>query len=383
MNSLDLKQFIKDIIPSRLEKYLHSCGWAEDGVISDKAKIWHRPEEKYFDLEIIQPLDENLRDYSQRMYEAIHVLSEFEGRPSSKIAEDVINFDSDIVKIRVISPDVDGGAIPIDDGVLLFEKAKDLLVSSSLSAFKKKRFYSGSWPSAVKDFLDTLRFGQTERGSYIVNVVAPIIHFSEIEIPEADSSITRSISNNLARSLQATSVAIEKYEKSKDLLCFEEAIPSGVSANLCDAIIGISGSARSRDVEISIELAASERDSQEIIKNHKFLSRHIPILDTASEYFKGNFIIKNYEVFGLVTRMDHEPTEDYGVIRVASLVNGATKNISIQLGLDDYWDAVKAHKPKLPVACYGDLHVTPRSAYLADPRSFKVIGDTDLFDGQS
>lgn len=382
MSPIDLKLLTKDIIPSRLEKYLYSSGWVEDGVISDKAKVWHRPEEKYFDLEIIQPLDKNLRDYLQRTYEVIKVLSEFEARSSVRIVEDVINFDSDIVKIRVMGPDVDGGAIPVDDGVLLFEKAKDLLVSSSLSAFNKKRFYSGSWPSVVKEFLDTLRFGQTERGSYIVNIIAPIIHFSGIDIPEADSSITRSISNNLARSLHATSIAIEKYEKKQDPICFEEAISSGVSANLCDAIIGISGSAHSRDVEISIQLAASERDSQEIIKKHKFLSRHISILDTASEYFKGNFVIKNYEAYGLVIRMDHEPTEDYGIIRVASLVNGATKNISIQLRLDDYWEAVKAHKPKLPVTCHGDLHVTPRSAYLVDPRSFKVVIDTDLFDGQ-
>lgn len=383
MSSLNLKCFIKDVIPGRLEKYLFSCGWTEDGVIIDKAKVWHRPEDKYFDLEIIQPLDENLRDYSQRMYEAIQVLSEFEGRSPARIAEDVINFDSDIVKIRVMSPDVDGGAIPIDDGVLLFEKAKDLLVSSSLSAFKKKRFYSGSWPSVVKDFLDTLRFGQTERGSYIVNVIAPIINFPEKDCPETSTSITRAISNNLARSLRATSVAIEKYEKTKDLLCFEEAVSSGVNANLCDAIIGISGSARNRDVEVSIELAGSEKDFQNIVKNHKFLSRHITILDTASGYFKGNFVVENYEAYGLVTRMDHEPTEDYGVIRVASLVNGAIKNISIQLGLDDYWEAVKAHKPRLPVTCQGDLHVTPRSAYLVDVRSFKVVGDTDLFDGQS
>lgn len=380
MNSLHLELFIKDVIPRRLEKYLHSCGWVEDYLISNKAKVWHRPEEIFFDLEIIQPLDQSLRDYTQRLYDAIQVLSEFEERSIIKIIENVINFDSDIVKIRVMSPDVDGGNIPLDDGVLLFEKAKELLVSSSLSTFKKKRFYSGSWPSAVKDFLDTLRFGQTERGSYIVNIIAPIIDFSEIDIPEADTSITRSITNNLASSLRATSVAIEKYEKTKDSLCFEEAILSGVSANLCDAIIGISGSAHNRDVEISIELAASERDSQEIVKHHRFLSQHIPILNTASEYFKGNFIIKNYEAYGLVTRMDHEATEEYGVIRVASLVNGTTKNISIQLNLDDYWEAVKAHKPKLPVSCHGDLHVTPRSATLVDPRGFAIVGDIDLFD---
>lgn len=44
MNPLDIKLFIKDVIPSRLERYLYSCGWAEDGVLGDKAKIWHRPE---------------------------------------------------------------------------------------------------------------------------------------------------------------------------------------------------------------------------------------------------------------------------------------------------------------------------------------------------
>ena len=382
MSSLDLKLFMKDIVPNRLEKYLYSCGWTEDGVISNKAKVWHRPEEKHFDLEIVQPLDENLRDYPQRMYEAIQVLSEFEGRSPTKVIEGVINYDSDIVKIKVMSADVDGGAIPIEDGVLLFEKSKDLLVSSSLSAFTKKRFYSGSWPAVVKKFLDTLKFGQTEHGSYVVNIIAPIINSSEVSIPEIDSSVTRSISNNLARSLRATSIAIEEYEKTKDLFLFEEAISNGVSANLCDAITGISGSKQNRDVEISIELSVSEKDSQDIIKSHKFLSRHMPILNTASEYYKGNFVINNYDVYGLVIRMDHEPAEDYGVIRVASLVNGSTKNISIQLGLDDYWKAVEAHKLKLPVTCQGDLHVAPRSANLIDPWGFKTVGEPDLFDGE-
>ncbi|MDA3933963.1 MAG: hypothetical protein PF630_06510 [Gammaproteobacteria bacterium] len=380
MTSFDINSIVKDIIPVRLEMYLLSTGWIENGSISDKAKVWHRPEENHFDLEILQPVNEGLKDYSQRLYEVIRNLSEYENRSPLKVISDLKNFDSDIVKIQVISPDVDSGAIPIDDGVLLFEKAKDLLVSSTLSTFTKKRFFSGSWPAVVKEFMNTLRFGQTERGSYIVNVIAPVSHFSEMEFPEADCSTTRSISNNLARSLGATMVALKNYEKTNDLFSFEGAVSSGVSANLCDAIIGMSGSSKSRDVEISIELAASEKDSQEILSKHRFTSSHIPILSAASEYYKGKFVIKNYEASGLVIRMDHEPTEDYGVIRVTSTVNGTDKNISIQLSLDDYWKAVKAHKPRLPVVCQGDLHITPRSASLADPRNFRVINNVDLFD---
>ncbi|MGQ7273979.1 hypothetical protein [Marinobacter sp. V034] len=383
MSFFDLSLAIKDIVPIQLEKYLRSSGWTDDEAIGDKAKVWHRPEKKYFDLELVQPLDKSLRDYMQRMYEAMQVVSDFEERPIKKVIEDVINFSSDIVRIRVINADVQGGVIPLDDGVLLFERAKDLLVSSSLSAFKKKRFFSGSWPSAVKDFLETLRFGQTERGSYVVNVIAPIMPFPEGDISEADSSITRSMSNNLAKSLEATIIAVEKYEESESLIFFEDAISSGVSANLCDAIIGISGVNRNRDVEISIELALAEIDSQKIVRKHKFLSRQVPVLATASEYYKGNFVINNYEVFGLVVRMDHEPTEGYGVVRVSSLVNGVTRNISIQLDLDNYWEAVKAHKPNIPVVCRGDLHVNPRSASLVNPKDFSVVRNPDMFDDLS
>jgi hypothetical protein len=379
MTFFDINLIVKDITPVRLEMYLLSSGWIETCSISDKAKVWHRPEKKHFDLEILQPINQCLKDYSQRLYEVIRSLSEYENRSALKIINDVNNVDSDVVKIRVISPDVNGGAIPIDDGVLLFEKAKELLVSSTLSTFKKKRFFSGSWPVVVKEFMNTLRFGQTERGSYVVNVIAPVSDFSEKEFPEADCSITRSISNNLARSLGATMIALEKYEKTNNLISFEGAISSGVSANLCDAIIGMSGASKSRDVEISIELAASEKDSQEILRKHRFTSSHIPILSTASEYYKGNFVIKNYEASGLVIRMDHEPAEDFGVIRVTSAVNGTDKNISIQLSLDDYWEAVKAHRPGYQVACQGDLHVTPRSAFLVGPRKFRVINDSDLF----
>ncbi|AZZ92636.1 hypothetical protein EUZ85_18655 [Hahella sp. KA22] len=383
MNSFDINRVVTDIVPNQLEKYLIATGWIDDGAIGDKAKIWHRPEEAYFDLEVVQPLSLDLRDYYLRVREAIQVISEFEERSLGKVAEEVINFDSDIIKVRVVSPDVEGGAIPIDDGVLLFERAKDLLVSSTLSAFRKKKFFSGSWPAAARDFLDTLRFGQTERGSYVVNVIAPLIKVPHESFPEADRSITRSVSNNLATSLKATISAINKYEKTKDLMAFEEVVSSGVSANLCDALIGISGSRKNRDVEISIELAPSEKDSDEINTSHRFSSVHIPVLETASKYYKGDYVIENYEVFGLVIRMDHEPSEDYGSVRVSSLVNGSEKSISIKLGLDDYWEAVRAHKPKMPVTCQGDLHVTPRSTYLLNPQSFRVLDKPDLFDDES
>jgi hypothetical protein len=376
-------EFIQDVSPLRLEQYLRSTGWKLAEHLKGKANIWHRPEEKHFDLEILQPIDENLRDYLQRLSEAIRILVEYENRSSQKIIKDISNFNSDIVKIRVISSDVENGAIPLDDGVLLFEKAKDLLVSTTLSTFAKKRFFSGSWPVVVTDFMRSLKFGQTERGSYIVSVLAPITPFSDNSLPDTESSLTRAVSTNLARCLAATKQAIESYEKNNNLLSFDNAVTQGVSANLCDAIIGMSGSSRLRDIEISIELALVEQDTQQLPKVHTFSSNQIPFLKTASEYFKGNFVIKNFEVSGLVVRMDHEASDDFGIIRVAANVHSVERNIAIQLTLSDYWMAFDAHKAKNQVICFGDLHVTPRSASLLNPRDFRVIDNLDLFEDLS
>lgn len=372
-------EFIQDVSPFGLEQYLVYNGWQLTGQLDGRAKIWHRPEEKYCDLEVLQPLDESLRDYSQRLSEAIRVLMEYEGRPAQKIIKELGNFDSDIVKIRVISPDVENGAIPLDDGVMLFEKAKDLLVSTTLSTFKKNRFFSGSWPAVVTDFMRSLKFGQTERGSYIVSILAPIAPFTDVALPEVESSLTRAISYNLARCLKATKQALDEYEKDANVTIFENAVLHGVSANLCDAIIGMSGISQSRDVEISIELALLEKDTQKIPKIHTFSSVQMPTLKVASEYFKGNFVLKNFEVCGLVVRMDHESTDEFGNIRVAALVNGVERNIAIQLTLNEYWMAFDAHKANSQVICIGDLHVTPRSASLLNPNGFKVIDNSDLF----
>jgi len=87
--AFDLRLALKDLVPGQLETYLRAKGWTEDGRIGDKASIWHRPEAGCFDLEIVQPIDTHLRDYRQRLHEAIQTLVEFEARPAAQIIQEV------------------------------------------------------------------------------------------------------------------------------------------------------------------------------------------------------------------------------------------------------------------------------------------------------
>lgn len=88
MKSAD-RDTIKGIMPARIEQYLLSTGWRNTGSISNKARFWHRPEAQHYNLEIMLPVNPTLRDYTQRLHEALMVLAEYEQRSLADVVATV------------------------------------------------------------------------------------------------------------------------------------------------------------------------------------------------------------------------------------------------------------------------------------------------------
>lgn len=383
MNKLQLMRLLANITPNHLSSYLSKTGWIRDGFINNMAVVWHRPEKENFDFEVVQPVNVEIRGVDQKIKEAIEAISEFEKRSLSEVVDDILNFFSDLIKVRVVHYDVDGGTIPLDDGVLLIEKSKELFVASTLSTFSKKKYFSGSRPENVQGFLSKLRLGQTDIGSFIINLISPIDESNVGQESTDKTSFTRSVITNLSKSLMAINVAVELYENDSNLFHFDEAVVKGVSANLCDALVGLSGELKSRSFEISIKLGGVEEDEQGVQLVHFFEPRKMPVLEFASEYYKGKYVLDNYTAFGLVIKMKHIKSDDYGEVTIGSLVNGISKNVTIQLDMNDYWSAVHAHESESFISCTGKLIVTPKSATLSEPRDFRVSKNIDMFDDKA
>ncbi len=377
-NRLTLK--LNEISIHELTQYLESTDWIKDGSIGKKATIWHRPEEEYSDFEIIQPIDSNIKGYLNKLSEVIESISDFEDKTTLTILEELQTFCTDLVKVRVIHQDVENGTIPLNDGVLLIGKSKELMVASVLSTFNKKKYFSGSRSSDVQNYLSQLRLGQTEVGSFVVNLLCPINKSIALQDDADITSLTRSITTNLSKSLDAINVAVKRYKRDSNIFHFEEAVTAGVSANLCDALIGLSGSSKLRNFEISIALARVEPDKQNVSIHHSFNSEHVSVLEAASEYYKGNYVMDSFIASGLVNQMKHSKDEDFGEISIRTPVHNVEKNITVQLTLDDYWSAVHAHESGSYVSCTGQLIVTPKTARLIEAYDFTVNGNKDLFD---
>ncbi|KAI1698529.1 hypothetical protein Ddc_19046 [Ditylenchus destructor] len=120
------------------------------------------------------PGRESLKDFEQRISDALNSIAEQEQRPVSEVLVDVRRAFADLIAVRVIHDDTSEGTIPINDGVLLVARARDMLKSAALALYAKRRQFSGHPTDEAKAYLDSLLLGQTEVGSYVINVFAPI-----------------------------------------------------------------------------------------------------------------------------------------------------------------------------------------------------------------
>ncbi|WP_432722284.1 hypothetical protein R0381_001770 [Jeongeupia wiesaeckerbachi] len=369
---------LHDVTPAHLEAYLFENGWVHDGDISELASIWHRPEPKHVDVEVLLPRSKSARDFKERIIDALMTLAAFEERSPIVIMKAAIGHLADLVRIRVFHNDVNEGTIPINDGVLLNLRARDLMASAAMSTTSKRRYFSGKRSPEAIAFIDSLRLGQTEVGSYIVNIIAPTSPASRDQQSLDTVPLSNIVTANLTTSLDALMSAIDKFAAEGNLAVFDEAVACGASANMCDALIGLSGTEKKRGFEISITPSRNHTYTSQV-KTFRFDVEKVGRMADASAYYKDNYVLPAQTILGTIKRLDRPLEEEIGTVTIAATVGGMEKHVSIQLGPDEYLDAVNAHKQKSAVQCTGDLHVSARAAKMLNPTGFKVLTSGELF----
>lgn len=364
----------------QLQDYLQSKQWFEDGKIRSVATIWHRHQDEA--AEVVLPLS-YVKDFRQRVRDALLAIASFENREVSDVIGDIRLLYSNVITVRVIHADTDDGTIPINDGVLLISKAKDLLSSAAQAVFAKRKHFFGHTPQLARDYLDTLLLGQTEIGSYVVNVIAPNQANSVVEQAVVNPTIvdavplSQAITLSLVTGLEAIEKASTKYAEEGSLKAFDDAVLSGVSANLCDALLGFSGEKRNRTFEISVTAAATPMLESESRK-FEFNEKQVEVLEKASGYYKDDYVLADRVLIGYITKLVRPKGETAGTITLDSTLSDVERKVRVSLTGDDYHLAVIAHDNGEMVRVQGDVHIKPKNAELLNPKNFGVIKMEDL-----
>ena len=223
--------------------------------------------------------------------------------------------------------------------------------------------------------MNRVRLGQTEIGSFVVTLLAPVPPMMQ---PQAQGTLwpelgeepyDRQVTRVLVSGLEATSNALAALNRGQDISAFEASVKDGVSANLCEAIAAIAE--HSEGADLSVTWARTRRapiERSRIVFSRKDAE---PLREVARQ-FRLKEPRTDVTLLGTPTRLHRAGRQMWGSITFATFIDDRPRAVSVDLPREDYERVVEAHRRRQPIVISGDLVREGQRWRLINPRSLVV-----------
>jgi len=370
------KPALKAVSPAALRAYLVYEGWKEFEPFGEFSEVYTRSDGEPAS-ELVIPASTAIGDYASAVGETLHFLAAFENRDELAIYSDLVRADRDVIRVR--APDADNdGSISIDPGVELVSQARDMLASAACAALEPRSAYHLAKVQKAQDYMRRVRLGQTEEGSFVVTLLAPIPPILADSLQTSvwphleQEPFERRVTRMLTQSLHAARDAIVESNRGEGLKPFVGAVSRGVSANLCEALASIIK--RSDGADVSVTWART-RPTPVPRDRIVFGRADGEVLTEAARQLRLREPRRDERVLGYVT--DLHRAEDERRVTIKAIIDGRPRSLSIILSEADYEIAVQANGRQAPVTLVGDLEIDGQRWKLTDPREIRLIEDDD------
>ncbi len=366
--------------PLEVASYLRVHGWRQEAELDGKGSVWVLPGTVDRDeADVRLPLRRDLVDFSLRMSEIVRTLAQVERRREEEVVSDLLTTGSDLIRVRAPSRNAASGSLPLEEAVAFVERSRDMMMAAACAAISKRPCFATRKPARATECLGKVRMGQTERGSYILTILSPVAPAltPDGELPlelEPPEPYERQVVRTLAESLAALEGAARQAAASGGMSAFDQAVRLGVSANLCEAVAGLSAVSPGEGLDISIAWSRTRSTGTAVPSCIVLGSDSIPLILEAARLFKDTAPIEDVELQGFVTRLSRRPQQEPGEIILEGLIDGDLRRVAVRLVGDEVHSrAVQAHEQRERVACAGDL-VKEGRVPAGEPATFPAAG---------
>lgn len=371
--------------PLDVAAYLRSRGWTEVPSGDDPLVAW----EKSVDgdtFEVLVPLQQQWRDYPRRMKSVLDTLSEAEQRSQLAIMRDVAAVSFDVVRLRVADNAILGGTMFFEDAIHVASAGRGMMLSAACAAIQPRRAYHSRKPTLATKYVDGLRMGQTEVGSYVLTIlspVAPALTSRQLSLPALPTSTAesqpepyeRTVTQTLGAALGRLHRAASRSAATGALDAFEEAVPEGVSADLCEAMGLIRECTHVATFEVSIGWAPSRPPTVNVPSRFQFATDVLEIVREAGRLLRERTPVEDFELVGSVIDLSRPSEELHGVAIILGNVHGQLRKVSTELWGADWQIAHDAQEktPRALLRCTGELHRSGNSFSLRHARDVTEV----------
>lgn len=358
--------------PSQIEVYLLARGW-ESKRRTTMFSTWAAPPDAPLRAQLFLPLSPKPADYEERLDDFVRDLAEIQGEHRDVLITNLRYAAADLVRVRLVSPRVGPGELPIGDGADLIEGAREMMLAAACASVDTRPNFGPRKPRQAIDYLDGVRLGQTERGSYVVTVISDVAPPEQHALLPDDAAhidipFERHVTTKLVTALSAAHDAAHAVlDSDDDYSAFDQAVEAGVSANLCDAIATMGAEHAAANVQVSVEWASSRPPTAQAPPTIAFEAASLPVMKEAVNHLRALGPFEDELVEGIVSHLIRGKQDEIGTIVIEGEARGEKRNVHVELPDEQYDVAVEAHRTKQPVRIRGTLFKQGRSWVLSDP----------------
>jgi hypothetical protein len=363
-----------------VQLYLVSHGWKRDDASSTpKANVYRFPALR--DAEALLPGRRDLADYVERMADIVQMLAAVEQRKASQVLADLSSPPADVLRFQVSAPDTTLGTLPLDEGIRLIRGARSMLLAASCSVRQAAAFYPRQAYKEALEFLQACHLGQTERGSFVAKIMAPVppeinkqrtLFDTDDEAFIASEPFARQSTVRLMSALGHIRSAIASGNYDRIL----EGVDEGVSANLCEAVASMQPTGDQAQLHIRMSWSSSRpRLPKGVESVIGFSQTAFEIVRESGRKLREELSATRTRIEGRVINLKADPSlfDDFeGAVTLRADVGGTATRVQVLLNLEDYKQACNAHRDGRIVAVTGLLQREPKLYYLLQPQDFSV-----------
>ena len=324
----------------------------------------------------------DLADYVLRMRDVVLMLAAVEERTGWQVLADLSSPPADIIRLQVSAPGNTLGTLHLLEGIRLIDGARSLLLAAACSARQPAPFYPRQAFKEATEFIQSCQLGQTERGSFVAKILAPVppqisrqrsLFDMDEEAWIATEPFARQSTLRLMTALGHIRGAIDSGDYGQIL----EGVDAGVSANLCEAVASIQPAGDQSSLRIRMTWSSSRPRLPKAVESEVgFSQAAFAIIQESGRKLREEVFSTKKRIEGHVISLKAESSliDGFeGSVTLRAEVAGAPTRVQVVLDSDDYKKACDAHRDGQAVAVTGLLQREAKLYHLLHPQDFSVV----------
>ena len=359
-----------------LRAYLQSRDWTNLGPWGSRPATIFGKECGGRTWEVIVPHHDTVGGYAEGMAEAVAVLAVVEERSQLDVFHDLAGTGADVIRLRSLNGAV---KVPLSlrQSAEFLNDSYDLMAAAARSAERPRAAYRGPLSADVAEFLGHVRPLPGYYEGYELTLHSPVpMRLGMLDLGDdfLPASFPRQTTLKLVEALEYSSAAVADMVTEDPLVSFRQAVPHGVSANLCHAVAELAR--KGEGVEIGVSWAevrplptATDHSS---ISTFRFSRHAADILDEAARMFRLNEPFLDELVVAQVVKLEREPEEFDGRATLLYVRDDRPIRLQAEFGEEAYDILIAAFKEREPITMDGDIYRVGNAYELRNPRNLSL-----------